>query len=252
MRQKERFSLLAALAVLAALLLLVGCALPAPSIEKGAWFGRLTPPNGEALEDLRFEIAGPDRALTMAFAPYGETPLPLEDVRLRGDTLSFTWPEPRVLRCSLMRQPDGTYQGECLDAQGQPWLMALTTDWPLCGKDLEPSEVDVRILRRAAEILHDESAWNRADERVCEDDESNGSWSLFCALYRASLDVTGEYLHRRPAMEAVRWTLQQNADEGQLVHLLRDYNNLPTTTFEDIQAVLQATIERLDARLGLP
>jgi len=230
--------------------MLAACASPASSIEKGVWFGRLVLPDGAALEGLRFEIGGTDRALSMAFAPYGETPLPLEDARLRGETLSFTWPEPRALRCSLARQPDGTYEGECLDAQGQAGFMTLTRDWPLLGKDLEPSEEDVRILRRAAEILHDEPVWNRDDERICEDDERNGSWSLFCALYRASLDVTGEYLHLRPAMEAVRWTARQRAGEVQLVHILRDFNNLPTMTFEDIQAVLQETIARLEAQLN--
>ena len=53
-------------------------------------------------------------------------------------------------------------------------------------------------------------------------------------------------------MEVVRWTIQQSAEEGQLVHVLRDYNNLPTTTFGDIHAVLQAATEQLEARLGQP
>lgn len=32
--------------------------------------------------------------------------------------------------------------------------------------------------------------------------------SLFCALHQASVDVTGEYDHRRPAMQEVRFALE--------------------------------------------
>jgi hypothetical protein len=59
---------------------------------------------------------------------------------------------------------------------------------------------DVRILARAAELLKNESMWNRADDRECTDDEATGKRSLFCALQKACIDVLGSYDHRRVAL----------------------------------------------------
>ena len=56
-------------------------------------------------------------------------------------------------------------------------------------RDRPAERDDLRILRRAEELLHAESVWNRDDDRVCSDDERAGARSLFCALHQASLDV---------------------------------------------------------------
>lgn len=50
---------------------------------------------------------------------------------------------------------------------------------------------DVLILTKASALLSDEAAWNRADDRVCTDDEATGKRSLFCALQKACIDVLG-------------------------------------------------------------
>ena len=60
---------------------------------------------------------------------------------------------------------------------------------------VEDSELNFfpRSLVRAESLLRDTSAWNRADDRECQDDEATGKRSLFCALQKACIDVLGSY-----------------------------------------------------------
>jgi hypothetical protein len=94
-------------------------------------------------------------------------------------------------------------------------------------------------LTRAAELLEDESAWNRADDRECADDEATGKRSLFCALQKACIEVLGKYDHRRVALQEVRFAVEDATRGRDFEHRLRDFNNLPTTRLADIQAVLK-------------
>jgi hypothetical protein len=108
---------------------------------------------------------------------------------------------------------------------------------------------DVRILTKAAELLKDESAWNRADDRECTDDEATGKRSLFCALQRACIEVLGKYDHRRVALQEVRFAVEDATRGRDFEHRLRDFNNLPTTRLADIQAVLKVAMDRVRSRL---
>ena len=107
---------------------------------------------------------------------------------------------------------------------------------------------DLRILDRADAILSDESKWDRHDDRQCTPQDK--TWSLFCALQRASMDVLGKYDHRRVALQEVRFAIEAAAPGAVFEHRLRDYNNLPTTTFQDIKAVLRVSRERVAGRLA--
>jgi hypothetical protein len=108
---------------------------------------------------------------------------------------------------------------------------------------------DVRILTRAAELLKDESAWNRADDRECKDDEATAKRSLFCALQKACIDVLGSYDHRRVALQEVRFAVEDATRGQDFEHRLRDFNNLPTTQLTDIKRVLSVATERVQSRL---
>src|ERR1700730_1856372 len=61
-------------------------------------------------------------------------------------------------------------------------------------RDQSVTEEDLQILKRADQILSSPAVWNRHDTRVCKPVDK--TWSLFCAMERASLDVLGEYRHR--------------------------------------------------------
>ena len=103
------------------------------------------------------------------------------------------------------------------------------------------------ILKRANEILADETKWNRKDDRVCKPEDK--AWSLFCALQKASVDVLGKYDHRRVALQEVRFAIEDVTKGREFEHRLRDYNNLPTTQFKDIKQVLKMATEKVSARL---
>lgn len=108
---------------------------------------------------------------------------------------------------------------------------------------------DVAILVRAQALLKSHSAWNRADERECKDDEASGKRSLFCALQKACIDVLGSYDHRRVALQEVRFAVEDATRGRAFEHRLRDFNNLPETRLEDIHRVLAVALERVSARL---
>jgi hypothetical protein len=105
------------------------------------------------------------------------------------------------------------------------------------------TQTDLDVLRKADDILADESKWNRkCARRYAKEDKT---WSLYTALYKASLDVTGKFDHRLPALEEVRKTVEGLTVDKKYQHRLMDYNNDPETKFTDIKNVLKTTIKRV-------
>jgi len=116
-------------------------------------------------------------------------------------------------------------------------------------RDLPVTKDDLRILLRAEELLKDESAWTRKDDRECDDDEATGKRSLFCALQKACIDVLGAYDHRRVALQEVRFAVEDATRGQDFEHRLRDFNNLPTTKLSDVKKVLHIAMDRVNSRL---
>ena len=102
---------------------------------------------------------------------------------------------------------------------------------------------DLAILEGAIDRLADQDSWDQADDRKCE--VSDKKFSLYCTLYFASIDVTGEYQHRRTVIQEVRFAVEEASDGREFEHRLMDFNNHPTTTFENIIDVLRNTKEKL-------
>jgi hypothetical protein len=109
---------------------------------------------------------------------------------------------------------------------------------------------DLVIIQRADSLLSDTARWNRQDDRDCGDDIANGKYSLFCALYKASIDVAGEYLHRRTVMQAIRFIIGKDFRSRFNHHRLMDFNNNPETTFQDVKEVLKKTREIIISQLN--
>jgi hypothetical protein len=107
---------------------------------------------------------------------------------------------------------------------------------------------DLRILEKAGALLKDESAWNRNDDRQCDDDKASGKWSLSCALDVACIEVLGQYDHTRAALQEVRFVVEEVTAGRQFEGRLMGFNNLPETRFEDIKRVLRVATERVAAR----
>jgi len=110
-------------------------------------------------------------------------------------------------------------------------------------REVAPSELDREILVRAAAILSSESAWNRADNRKCP--PAATSWSLYCAMERATIEVTGAFHHRRPAMELVRQIVDERSTGRPYHHRLMDYNNDPTMRLADVRSIIADALSRL-------
>jgi hypothetical protein len=106
---------------------------------------------------------------------------------------------------------------------------------------------DLRILQRADRILSSPAVWNRHDTRTCT--PADRTWSLFCALEKASLEIMGEYRHREVALQEVRFAIVDATRGMRFEHRLMDYNNLASTRFEDIKAVLKVATDRVRTRL---
>ncbi|RYF91385.1 MAG: hypothetical protein EOO03_01480 [Chitinophagaceae bacterium] len=115
-------------------------------------------------------------------------------------------------------------------------------------RELVFDDIDLKIIERADTILSDSSKWHKNDDRVCEDDLANGRYSLFCALYKASIDITGEYAHRRAALQQVRFVLEKYENGRVKEHRLMDWNNHPDTKFEEVKKVIRESIEIIKRR----
>jgi hypothetical protein len=76
------------------------------------------------------------------------------------------------------------------------------------------------------------------------------TFSLYCALKKASEEATGRFDHRARVMEYTRYTVDEvAANRSSFQHRLEGYNNSPQTTFDDIQRVLQLVAEHIQQRI---
>ena len=104
--------------------------------------------------------------------------------------------------------------------------------------DLQPTppvtDVDLKIIRKTKELLGTENDWHKKDDRNCEDDIEHGRYSLFCALKTASIEFEGDYNHRNAIMQKVRVHINKRHPNKKFAHRLRDYNNMPETSYNDL------------------
>ena len=110
---------------------------------------------------------------------------------------------------------------------------------------------DLKIIQAANLFLSDSSKWNNADDRRCQTDIAFEKYSLFCVLYRASIDVAGEYSHRTPAIQLVSIETEKVGPNREVfTHQLKEWNNHPETTFEDVKTVLNESIKIIEKQLN--
>ena len=117
--------------------------------------------------------------------------------------------------------------------------------------EVRPSvtQADVKIAHHAREILSSPSKWNRADTRDCPPEAK--TFSLYCALEKATEEVSGNFKHRGAVMQEARFVIDEIApNRKNYEHRLMGYNNDPTTSFADIQNVLRLVEERITKRVA--
>jgi hypothetical protein len=114
--------------------------------------------------------------------------------------------------------------------------------------DRPVSQDDIRIVRRASELLNSPAKWNRADNRQCPAEAK--TYSLYCALEQATKEISKKFEHRGAAMQQARFVIDEDLAKGNhYEHRLMDYNNDPKTTFADVQQFFALLEERIQKRL---
>jgi hypothetical protein len=108
---------------------------------------------------------------------------------------------------------------------------------------IAPNALDRKIVQRAAVLLSTEAAWNRADTRKCP--VFAKTWSIYCALEKATIEVTGGFHHRRPALQVVRIIVDERGAGRNYNHRLMDYNNDPRTHLSDVQSLFKEALVRM-------
>jgi hypothetical protein len=111
------------------------------------------------------------------------------------------------------------------------------------------NQSDIRIVQRARELLNSAAKWNRKDNRECPPTEK--TYSLYCALEKATDEVSHNFEHRGAAMQESRFAIDEVLAKGNhYEHRLMDYNNDPKTTFADVQKFFNLIEKRIKKRLA--
>lgn len=113
-------------------------------------------------------------------------------------------------------------------------------------RNISVTEMDLNILLRANDLLIDERSWSRKNERECNNQEP---YSLYCALEKSSVEINGSYVHRQPALQEVRFAIDDLYGGYWEAHRLADFNVNRRTSFLDIKKVLSVAIERVRKKL---
>jgi len=109
--------------------------------------------------------------------------------------------------------------------------------------EIAPNALDREIVMRADKLLASDAVWNRADDRKC--DPAAKTWSIYCALARATRDVTGGFHHRRPALETVRVIVEERTKGRDYSHRLMDYNNDSSTHLSDVRSLFTEALAKM-------
>jgi len=138
----------------------------------------------------------------------------------------------------VMRTEYGWFPVSAFDAGGSTLTFQVDA-----AHEVAPNALDREIVRRAAAILTNDAVWNRADNRKCAPNAT--TWSIYCAVERASIDLIGAFHHRRPATELVRQIVDERTRGRQYSHRLMDYNNDPSTHLTDVQSLFAEAEARI-------
>ena len=109
--------------------------------------------------------------------------------------------------------------------------------------EVPPNALDKEILERASTVITSDAVWNRADNRECP--AAATTWSIYCAVARAMIEVTGGFNHRRPAGELVRQVVEERSAGRNYSHRMMDYNNDPRTLIADVRSLFAEAITRI-------
>ena len=115
-------------------------------------------------------------------------------------------------------------------------------------RDAKVARVDLDILLKVDEILSDKDTWAKDAARVCGDTRT---YSLYCALEKATIEVVGSNVHRQAALQEVRFAVDDYYKNRWEVHRLADFNAHPDTTFQNVKSIIRKSISTVREKLYL-
>ena len=113
-------------------------------------------------------------------------------------------------------------------------------------REAPSTDLDRLIIERAAKLIASEAVWDRSDDRKCSPEDK--TFSIYCALERATVDATGGSHHRRPALAVVRTIVDKRSAGRNYAHRLMDYNNDSTTKLSDVHSLFSEALAQLKAK----
>lgn len=205
------------------------------------WFGTFTDENG-TVQQGRYYIIKEGRGLKkIVLAPYGKEPIEFKIIK--NDTIQrfveISWPNAPKRIATLIQYSDRYYAGNFED--GTKILPIVLKEFnfqdaQLQGNWFKPSDIEIKIIENTIKLMRSDTNWNKNDNRICED---STSYSLFCALYKSSIDIDGEYRHLRPAIKFVREAIQEKYQK-KYDHVLVDFNNAAEISITEVLEILEA------------
>jgi hypothetical protein len=155
------------------------------------------------------------------------------------DPTRFEVVENTTGKGSVGRTPFGWFSiGDMSNSDGN---LSIRMD---ADRQVRPTASDIAIIARAIELLPNESSWNKNDNRQCPTGQPK--LSLFCALQKATTDISGGIHYRQPALQAVREVLNTVDSSRINTHRIMDYNNHPATTIAEIHDLLRRAQAKLE------
>lgn len=115
-------------------------------------------------------------------------------------------------------------------------------------RNIVVSQIDLDILLKTDVLLDDEALWRKDAVRVCSE---SSTLNLYCVLERASIEVTGKYMHRQPALQEIRFVIDDYYRNRWSVHRLTEFNAHPDTSFNDIKFVIAKAIGTAKSKLRI-
>jgi hypothetical protein len=239
---------------------------PVPGITTGSWRKDLQPREvwagkmSDAEYPVMYEAAQvvdlvATRTYTARLVDYNNDPATtFENVQTFFKTL-----EERVIKNGTADLADSTDNVEIEIYTGGTGVIRTYNGWfPVTGftmkdstlqfrfdhdHEVPPNDLDRQILQRAMAIITSDAVWNRADNRRCPAGAT--TWSIYCAEEQATIEMTGAFHHRRPALELVRVIVDERSKGKSYSHRLMDYNNDPETKLADVKSLFAEALARI-------
>ena len=194
----------------------------------------------------RYFFIDDDSELKVRLAPYGKTAINLPVLEFNRDKgiIKLGWEGKPNRKCKLIKQNGSLFLGNCIEKNAVMPMVIRTAnenDKEWMGIYFSVSDIDIKILKKAKEIISTKDSRNLECDRNCDDDIKGENFSLYCSIYYASIEVDGVYRHRRPAMQALRKELVKRYP-GDYPHRMRDINNNPKITNQVLLDILDTVI----------